>query len=120
MSDQLAIMVAEEITFKPGYRLLCERDKKDPEGRLYYQVECERPDVFTGEMGTGKGGKLYLSPHMNVSELVRKAFQLFMAYEEHETREWFKWRGRAVCGPHIDMEALWGVAEEYDFREETE
>ena len=117
--EQLAYKIAQEITFKPGYRLICERDKKDPQGRLYFQVECERPDVFTGEMGVGRGRKAYLSEHMNQSELVRLAFGLFLAYEEHECREWFKWGGRAVFGPHIDVRVLWNAAVEYDFREES-
>lgn len=108
--------VLEEISYKDGYGLLLAKDKKDPQGRWYYQVECERPDTFTGEMGIGRGGKAYLSPHMTTSELTRVIFGLFKAYEEHETREFFQWRGRAIFGPHIDSEALWRVAEELDFR----
>lgn len=116
MTPEAMQHIAREITYKSGYQLICERDKKDPEGRMYLQVECQRPDVFTGEMGTGRGGKMYLSEHMSVSELVRKAFQLFIAYEEHECREWFHYGGRAVFGPHINVEALWDVAERLDVR----
>lgn len=117
MSWDLVQQVAKQVSYKDGYRLICERDQKDPAGRYYYQVECKRPDVFTGEMGVGRGGKLYLSEHMNISELTRKAFGLFMAYEEHECREWFKLNERAVFGPHIDIDSLWDVADKLDFRE---
>lgn len=113
----LALTVRDHISYKDGYRLLCERDKKDPQGRIYFQVECDRPDIFTREMGVGRGGKAYLSEHMNESELVRLAFGLFRAYEEHETREWFLYKGRAVFGPHIDINALWEAADRLDFRE---
>ena len=109
--------LVDEIEYWPRYRLLCERDKKDPAGRLYLQVECERPDVYTQIVGLGHGGKAYLSEHMTDGEIVRRAFALFMAYEEHECREGFKWRGRAVFGPHIATEALWEAAAHLDFRE---
>lgn len=106
------------ISYKDGYRLICETDKTDPEnGRLYLQVECDRPDVFTGVMGTGRGGKAYLSEHMTDGEIVKIAFGLFKAYEEHECREFFKLQGRAIFGPHISVEALWEVADRLDFRE---
>lgn len=114
----LTTHVVDSITYKPGYRLICRADQKDPwRGRLYFQVECERPDVFTGEMGVGRGGKAYLSEHMTESELVRVAFGLFKAYEEHETREWFKYRDVAVFNPHIEINALMKAATNLDFRD---
>jgi hypothetical protein len=110
--------LVDELDYKwGGYRLLCERDKKDSAGRLYLQVECDRPDAYTGLPGVGHGGKAYLSEHMTDGEIVRRAFALFMAYEEHECREGFRWRGRAVFGPHIATEALWSVADQLDFRD---
>jgi hypothetical protein len=114
--DTRVKILVDEIDYKQGYRLLCERDKKDPAGRLYLQVECDRPDVYTGLAGVGHGGKAYLSEHMTDGEIVRRAFSLFMAYEEHECREWFQWRSRAVFGPHISTEALWSVADQMDYR----
>jgi hypothetical protein len=104
---RVKILVAE-IDYKQNYRLICERDKKDPEGRLYLQVECVRPDVLTGVFGVGHGGKAYLSEYMTDGEIVRRAFSLFIAYEEHECR--------AVFGPHIATEALWSVADQMDYR----
>lgn len=116
--EELIRSVQRSIGYKrAGYRLLCERDKKDPQGRWYFQIECERPDTYTGEMGIGRGGKAYLSPHMTLGELVRKAFGLFAAYEEHECREAFTYNGRAIFGPHIDVVALHMVADDLDFRE---
>lgn len=88
----------------------------DVGGRFYFQISCERPDAITGEMGTGYGGKAYLSPHMTDSELVQTAFGLFKGYWEHEAREMFKWRERRVFGPHISTEALWEVARRVDVR----
>lgn len=109
--------IVETISYKPGYKLLCKRDLKDPQGRVYLQVECARPDAITGLPGVGRGGKAYLSEHMTDGEIIRKAFGLFMAYEEHECREFFKWDGRAVFGPHIDVQSLWEVANRREFRD---
>lgn len=108
--------VLDEVTYKSGYGLLLAKDKTDSAGRWYFQVECARPDIVTGEIEIGRGGKAYLSPHMNVSELTRVVFGLFLAYEEHEAREFFRWRDRAIFGPHISSEALWEVATRMDYR----
>jgi len=84
--------------------------------RRYFQIQCEREDVITGEWGTGYGGKAYLSPHMTDSELVQIIFGLYKAYWEHEARETFHWKGRRIFGPHISSEALWEVARRVDVR----
>lgn len=109
--------LVRQISYREGYAILIQRDKRAEGGRLYLQVEHVRRDARTGEVGLGRGGKAYLSPAMTDSEVVRKAFQLCLAYEEHEVREHFLFRGRQVFGPHIDVEALWTVAEETDVRE---
>jgi len=108
--------LVQRLTYKPQYRLLLERDQTNNDGRVYLQVECRRPDAKTGEMGLGRGGKAYLSEHMTDSELVRLAFGLFLKYEEHECREWFRFDDRAVFGPHIDVRALFEAAERLEKR----
>lgn len=108
--------VHHNVTYKPGYRLLLKPDTEIPNGRWYYQVEADRVDVITGQPGTGRGGKAYLSPHMTRSELVQVAFGLFKGYEEHETREHFQYQGRRVYGPHIDVLYHWAIADNTDYR----
>src|SRR6478609_3499648 len=85
--------VRDGVTYKPGYRLLLRRDELVPNGRWYFQVECDRLDAITGEPGTGRGGKAYLSPHVSRSELVQTAFGLLKSFEEHECREFFRFQG---------------------------
>ena len=84
--------------------------------RFYFQIECYRQDTITKEMGYGRGGKAYLSPHMTKSELVQVIFGLYKGYWEHEARETFIYRGRRPFGPHIDTDALWEVARRVDVR----
>lgn len=112
-----ALSMAVRVTYKDGYRIVCERDKVNENGRIYYQVECDRPDIYTGEPGTGRGGKAYLSKFMTDSELSRILFGLFRAYEEHETREWFQIDGVSVFGPHISLDALLVAGRALEFRE---
>ncbi len=118
--EQQVRAIVRQVRYKDylggSYRLLVERDKKDPEGRVYLQVEADRIDIVTKEMGVGRGGKAYLSEHMTESELVRLAFGLFMAYEEHECREGFEYAGRRVFGPHIHIAALYDAAQHVDYR----
>lgn len=104
------------VTYKPGYRLELKPDREVANGRWYYQVECDRPDAITGEPGVGRGSKAYLSPHATRSELVQTAFGLFKGYEEHECREFFRYDGEQVFGPHIDVLAHHRVARETEVR----
>ncbi|MCW2763870.1 MAG: hypothetical protein JWR85_4071 [Marmoricola sp.] len=98
------------------YRYRVEIDQADPHGRVFIQLEHLRPDAFTGELKWGNGGKRYLSPFMTTSEIIRAAFAAALAYEEHEVREWFTYHQRRVFGPHIDVDALWTVANDLDIR----
>jgi hypothetical protein len=108
--------IINEVDLGMNCQLIIGHDDENTPGRHYFQVECYRRDVITGEMGYGRGGKAYLSPHMTDSELVQIAFGLYRAYWEHEARETFEWRGRRVFGPHIATEALWEVARRVDVR----
>lgn len=103
--------VQHAVTYKPGYQLLLKPDTFEMGSRWYYQVQAERVDAITGETGIGYGGKKYLSPHACRSELAQTALGLFLAYEEHEAREFFRYNGRQVYGPHINVEALWAISD---------
>lgn len=91
----------------------------DP-GAPYLQVVFQarntcRPGVLPVEQ---RGRKWRLSEHMTPSEVVRTQFMAVMAVIEHETRELFLYRGAAIFGPHIDIEALLDRADALDKRED--
>lgn len=88
------------------------------EGRLWVQVGTERPDTYTSKVELGVGGKAYVSGHATDDEIVKKIFGLCMAYTEHETREGFKWKGRRIFNPHLDLNALWSVALKSNYRKD--
>jgi hypothetical protein len=110
-------MLVADIELPENFRVVLDRDKQVEGGRLYLQIACMRPDTFTGQMGEGRGGKAYLTPHAADSELVGCVFGLYKSYVEHEARETFLYRGRRVFGPHIDVNALWEVARRIDARQ---
>lgn len=109
--------IVNDIELPPNFRLIFERDKKNPAGRFYLQVACMRPDTFTGEMAEGRGGKSYLTEHVSKSEVVLTVWGLFQNYVMHEAREGFLYKGRRPFGPHIDIDALWSVAGQLDARQ---
>lgn len=88
----------------------------NPDGRWYFQIECDRIDAITGKEGTGRGGKAYLSPHATDSELFQTMFGLYKSYWEHEARETFTLDGLRPFGPHISTEALLTVSRRVDVR----
>ena len=47
---------------------------------------------------------------------MRTCFLAALTASEHELREGFTYIGRAVFGPHIDVETLWLAAESEDRR----
>lgn len=110
------LTIRDDINLPDQYKVIIDRDKTNPHGRFYYQIEATRPDTYTGKTGKGRGSKAYLSLHATDSELVQTVFGLYNAYLHHEARETFLWRGRRVFGPHIDIQAHWENAERYDAR----
>lgn len=80
------------------------------------QACLERTDTFTGESGVGYSRKYLLSPHMTEGEIVRTALVAALAYAEHEVREHFTYKGRALYGPHMNTEKLLDVASDHEVR----
>jgi hypothetical protein len=60
-----------------------------------------------GEM---EGRTWFVEAGADESDIVRTAFKAAVTWHEHETRESFRYRGKAVFGPHIDVRDLLGIA----------
>lgn len=110
-AHQRFVQVARDVGLPANFRVVIGRDGAG--GRFFYQIEADRIDVVTCQIGVGRGGPAYLDPAMSESSLVQTIFGLYDAYCHHEARETFTWRGRRVFGPHIDIEAHWEVAERF-------
>lgn len=57
-------------------------------------------NVNTGKSGRQVGRRWAVDPTLDEDSLVRLAFQALLAFEEHETREFFTFKGKRVCDPH--------------------
>lgn len=60
--------------------------------------------------GENWGGRKWpLSTHMTRSEIVQTALKAVLTAEEHEAREQFRYRGEAIFGPHINVDAMYDL-----------
>lgn len=51
-----------------------------------------------------------IRPDASTSEIVQTALKCVLTALEHEAREQFLYRDRAVFGPHHDVDALWEIS----------
>ena len=86
-------------------------------GPLFLQVKFVTVNVVTGLPYTALGRKWLLSEHMVKSEIVATAMKAVLAAEEHEARELFKYKGKAIYNPHIDVEMLAAACDTMETRE---
>lgn len=105
-TKQIRALVAH-VTYKEGWDILVGEDGE----RTYLQLA-----VTGGQCSVSlktvdwKGGKKYLSPYMCRQEIVGACFAIIKEAEEHEMREWFRFKGAAIYNPHLDPDALVLVA----------
>lgn len=82
--------------------------------QLLYDCEnLHRPPTWQ------KGRKFYCSSHMTKSELVQTMLMAILAFEEHEAREAFYFKGQRIFGPHINIDALGEASNDREVREEA-
>ncbi|MCD6663483.1 MAG: nicotinamide mononucleotide transporter family protein [Comamonas sp.] len=88
----------------PGYQF---RVVGNFSGATYLQAVFHAPcNVSGGKPVRQSTRKWRLSAHMTPSELVQTALKCVLTSLEHEAREQFHYRGRAIFGPHFDVERL--------------
>lgn len=92
------------------------RIEKDGIGLWFLQVVAKDFCVITGEPLVWSGRKWRMSMHMTKAEIIQTALKAVLAAEEHEARERFLYRSRAIFGPHLNVERLWEMAEDVEVR----
>jgi hypothetical protein len=103
---QRCLRVVADLTYR-DWRFRLSPDEGDP--WLQVTFHDEKGDFWTGR-------KWRLSAHMTDSEVVQTALKAVLTAEEHEARERFTYRGRAIFGPHISVDTLWEVCLEQEKR----
>ncbi len=78
---------------------------------LFLQVRFMALDEVVGQPLEQGGRKWYVSRHATIGEIVQTALKAVLTALEHEAREDFRYKGRAIFGPHLDIEVLFDVAD---------
>jgi hypothetical protein len=107
--------IINQITYKRGWKIMVSIDGARP----VLQVEFQGADAVTGKIETQKCRKWYLSYHMCNNELVGTAFKAIQAAEEHETREFFRYKNVRVMNPHFSYDDIVLLVEENKLREDS-
>lgn len=77
---------------------------------IFLQIEAEQKCSRTGELKKWTGRRWDVSDLATEADVVRTCFMAVMAWQEHETRENFKYCERDIFGPHLPIGELWKVA----------
>jgi hypothetical protein len=98
-------------SYKPGWEILLKQEHGDVFLQIGVTTEAEISlDMITGERVAWRGAKHRLSPFMCDSEVIGAVFGAIRQAEEHETREWFRFKKRSIFNPHLSVHALAEVA----------
>jgi hypothetical protein len=82
----------------------------EEDDRLFLQAQYWERCVDTGALELQKTRKWVVSRYATKSEVIQTAFKAVLTSAEHQVREHFKYRGRAVFGPHFNVDQLWEIA----------
>ncbi len=104
MTFRNIVEIVENITYKKGWTISVNVDGL--EKRPYMQIEFDGEDVETGNVEKQKCRKWMLSYHMTTTEIVYTALKAIQAAEDHETREFFKYKNIRVANPHFSVEDI--------------
>jgi len=107
LNEEITKAILSEVSYK-DWNFHVGRDQS----RLFLQARFLARSAETGEVIMQACRKWLLSPHMTKSELVATAMKAVLSAEEHECRENFRYRGRAIFGPHFDVEKLVMICDE--------
>lgn len=80
----------------------------------FWAGDNNKPEV---EMVRQHGRKWYVSRFATAAEVVQTALKAVLTALEHEAREQFLYQGKAIFGPHLDLDALLQMADKTVYRE---
>lgn len=111
--DEIRAIVAEVECPPYAFRL---SQYDDNPFRLWLRVVQSSRCAHDGTPSMVEGRAFVLSRFHVRSEIVQTCLLACLVFAEHEIREFFRYRGRPVFNPHIDIEALASVCETQERR----
>ena len=117
--------IVESVAYKPGWYFRHGLTGSGDDQYMWLQVGVTAEadiswDMIEGKKVPWRGAKMPLSWHMCRQEVVGTIFHAIERAEQHEMKEWFRYRGRAIYNPHVDPDALVGLTSKlknFNFRE---
>lgn len=82
----------------------------------FVHINADGVDSDTGKPCNWNSRKWRLSLHMVPTEIVSTCFMATRSAVEHEMRENFRYKGKSIFGPHIDIETLVEMSDQVDVR----
>lgn len=89
----------------------------EPEKDIFIKVRFKAADPDTGNEQSWSGRKWVVSIHSTESEIVTTCLKAVLTAEEHEAREQFKFCGKPIFNPHLDVRWMRENASKLDVRE---
>jgi hypothetical protein len=83
---------------------------------IYLRASYWEDDTVTGKLEKQFTRRWLLSPEMTKSEIVATAFKCVITSMEHQAREWFTYKNRAIYHPHHDVDKLLEICETREVR----
>jgi len=111
------VQIIENITYKRGWSILVNVDGL--EKRPYLQVEFNAEDAETGNVEKQRCRKWMLSYHMTTTEIVYTALKAIQAAEDHETREFFRYKNVRIVNPHFSVDDIVKMVNQKKLNEES-
>jgi hypothetical protein len=93
------------------YRLFAHCECPSPKEVWLLRLSCPVVDALDGKNRLAYG-RWWEMPYLTKSDVARTAFIACLVMEEHECRELFAYKGKAIFGPHVDIDALAEIAEQ--------
>jgi hypothetical protein len=97
--------ILSEVTF-PGYWWIVTKDSDGVRIHARFMAPC---NVAGGEPQEQRTRRWGIRPEASKSEIIGTALKCVLTSVEHETREQFKYKGKAIFGPHFNVDILWEI-----------
>ena len=110
VGDLVMQKIIDQITYKKGWQVKL----FDNLERSYIQLHVDGICSISGKAVFWVSGKRFLSKHMTNQEVVGTVFSLIKEAEEHEMREFFRYKGASIFNPHLDPNKLAEFARDKD------
>lgn len=97
--------LVNQVTYKPNWVLNVHNPLELDSAYLQVSV-TDGLDSLTLKTVDWKGSKHRISKWMCKQEIIGLCFKAIKDAEDHEMREFFRYKGRSIFNPHIDPDAL--------------